>query len=307
MAWRRGKGRDQASSGTTTPPAPPPDPIEELPVLREEGTTKDREAYKQIKKAEADLKRLERKEARARRKEEKRLRQINRNLAKIEKSKDAGPLLLMACLVVFSGLAAAYIMISLWWPEWQLLPPLIIESNHEYEMVGILYIAFSGVAAYLFSDNRSPAYLERARHAMMVYFMLGLSAMFSGMLIGFIVVDLEMVDLEWVFWQTITLYVVLGSGAPLLGLYLYAHRSGSRDFLKASYHNAMAVLSSVLVMSLMVLAFLYMAYEGIMEEVGISLVVIGVLMGIFIWPAMVSSWYIEDLGIRLLGPRAADD
>ena len=75
MAWRRGKGRGEADV-TQTPSLEPLDgQVEMLPVIRDEGTTSDREAYKQIKQAEADIKRLERKKASARKKEEKRFRQ----------------------------------------------------------------------------------------------------------------------------------------------------------------------------------------------------------------------------------------
>jgi hypothetical protein len=158
----------------------------------------------------------------------------------------------------------------------------------------------------MLSDNRSPEYLEKARHAMMVYFMLGIIAIFVGMLVGFIIMDMELMDIDWMFWQWAFVYVVAGSAIPMAVIYLVAHRSGSRSFLTVGYHQAMGVLNAILVVALILLAFLFIAHRGIMEEVGISLIAIGALMGIFIWPAMVSSWYIEDLGVRLMGHRAVD-
>ncbi|MCK5254362.1 MAG: hypothetical protein KAQ96_15505 [Thermoplasmata archaeon] len=304
MAWRRGRGRGEADA-TQTPSLEPLDDLPEmLPVITDEGTTSDRDAYKQIKRAEADLKRLGKKKAKAKKREENLLRQVDRRLARMERSKGLGPLRLMINLAVLNGIAAAYVMISFWWPEWQLVPALLLDTDHQWEVVAFCYIGFAGIAAYLLSTNPSPDHLERARHSLMVYFMLGLVAIFAGMLVGFFMADMELMGLDWLFWQWVFVYIVAGSAVPMVVIYLTAHRAGSRSFLTVRYHQVMGTLNAILVVALIILAFVYMAHTGIMEEVGISLVTIGVLMGIFIWPAMVSSWIIEYRGLTMLGLRA---
>jgi hypothetical protein len=306
MAWRRGKGKDSGPVREAPALETIPEVIEDLPVIQEDGIAQQREARKQVKRAEADLKRLERKRARVLKKEEKRLRQIDRNIAKMEMSRDTGPLTLMLSLVVINGVAAAYIMVALWWPEWQLVPPLFMENDHEWEVVAICYTGFSGFAAWLFSDNRSPSFLERARHSLMVYFGLGLLAIFVGILVSIIMIEMELMVLDWVLWEWVLVYLVAGSALPMTLIYLVAHRAGSRAFLTATYHHVMGTLNAILVVALIILGFVFMAHMGIMEEVGTSLVMIGGLMGIFVWPAMVTSWYIEDFGVRLMGLRASD-
>jgi len=304
MAWRRGRGRGGADATQTIPLEPLDDLPEMLPVITDEGTTSDRDAYKQIKRAEADLNRLERKKARAKKIEEKRFRLVDRRLARMDRSKGVGPLRLMINLAVLNGIAAAYVMISFWWPEWQLVPSLLLETDHQWEVVAYCYIGFAGIAAYLLSTNPSPDHLERARNSLMVYFMLGLVAIFAGMLVGFFMADMELMGLDWLVWQWVLVYIVAGSAVPMVVIYLTAHRAGSRSFLTVRYHQAMGTLNAILVVALIILAFVYMAHMGIMEEVGISLVTIGVLMGIFIWPAMVSSWIIEYRGLTMMGLRA---
>ena len=68
MAWRRGRGRGEADAALTPSLEPLDDLPEMLPVITDEGTTSDRDAYKQIKRAEADLKRLEKKKSKAKKK-----------------------------------------------------------------------------------------------------------------------------------------------------------------------------------------------------------------------------------------------
>lgn len=300
MAWRRGKGKaDGAAKG---PPLEPVDDMPEmLPVITDEGTTSDREAYKRIKKAEADLKRLERKGTRGRRKEEKRLRMIDRRLVHMERSRDVGPLRLVSNLAVFNGIAAAMALLLLWRPDWSLYDPLFFEGDFHWEVATMCFIGAAGICAFLLATNPAVECLDRSRQALWVYLAFGLVAMFSGMLLALVLEGMEAMELDWVLWQWVLVVMAAGSAVVFLAIYLVAHRSDSRWFLTGGYHKVMGSASGILVVSLLLLPFSYLPAEGLMWEVGLSLMVVGWLVMMFPLPALMASAMVEAHGRSVLG------
>jgi hypothetical protein len=300
MAWRRGKGRaDGAAQG------PPLEPIEDmpemLPVLVDEGTTSDREAYKQLKKAEADLKKLKKKQTRAEKREEKRLLKIDRDLARRERSRNVGPIRLVLNLAVLNGVAAAMALLLLWRPEWSPYDPLFQEDNFHWWVATICFIGAAGICAYLLSTNPAVEFLDRSRLALWVYMAFGLVAIFSGILLAFVLVGMETIELDWVFWQWVLVILAAGSAVPFVAIYLVAHRSDSRWFLTGAYHLVMGILSAILMVALLLLPFAYLPAEGLMWEVGLSLMVVGWLVMLFPLPALMVSAAVEAQGRSIHG------
>jgi hypothetical protein len=294
MAWGRGK----VKADEDPPPAPPRKVVETqmLPVLHEEGTTRDREAYKRLKRADVDLKRLERREARARKREEREARRIDRRIAKEARSRHIEPVLLMAYIVTFTSIASVILMLSTWWPHILLLDPFL-DPEIAHEM--IILVCFGGAAiagSWELHKNPSGQYLFKAQFAMGVYFALGLVAAFSGMLLAYVMADMESMDVDWVFWQWVAVLLVAGSGVPMVVVYLVAHRSESRAFLTAGYHKAMGTLNAVCAISLVMLPFTYLPAEGLMYEVGTSMLYIGWLIMFFTVPAMLASLVVRYQG-----------
>jgi hypothetical protein len=301
MAWRRGKDKGPQPPEQATPSQVAPVIIEDLPDVRSEEDAEVRKALKQVKKADSELKKLRKKEVKANKREERRLRRFDRRLAKMDRSKDVGPTRLMVSLLAFNGAAASYIMIAFWWPEWQLVPPLFMESDHYWEVVALCYILFAGLSAFVLAGNPYPDNLERARLSLMVYFSLGLIAIFTGLLLGFVLVDLELWNVDWVFWQMVMVYLIAGSAIPMAVIYLVAYRPGSQLFLSTRYYQVMGILTMILVVALIFLALVFLPERGVMEEVSISLMTIGLTMCVFVWPAVVSSIVIEARGLSMMG------
>lgn len=294
MAWGRGKTK----ADEDPPPAPPRtlDETEMLPVLQEEGTTRDREAYKRLKRADVDLKRLERKEARARKREEREARRIDRRIAKEARSRNIEPVLLMAYIVTFTSMASVILMMRMWWPDLLLLDPFL-DQEIAHEM--LILVCFAGAAiAGSWEVNRNPSgrYLLKAQFSMGVYFALGLVAAFSGMLLAYVMVDMESLDVDWVFWQWVAVYLIAGSGVPMVVVYLVAHRTESRAFLTAGYHKVMGTLNAICAISIAMLPFLYLPAEGLMHEVGTSMLYIGWLMMFFTVPVILASVVVRYQG-----------
>jgi hypothetical protein len=209
----------------------------------------------------------------------------------------------MVNLAVLNGLAAAFMMVAFWKPEWLPFDPVLIEAGAQWEVVTLCYIGAAGISAYLLSTNPAPEHLVRARFSLMVYFALGLIVMFSGLLVGYVLLDMELMGVDWVLWQQVLVYVIAGSAVPMLAIYLVAHRAGSRSFLTSWYHRVMGTLNAILAVSLILLPFFYLPYRGWMAEAGVSLIAVGVLMVLFTIPAMISSYLIEWRGLALLGAR----
>ena len=300
MAWRREKGKaDGAAQGA--PHEPVEDLPEMLPVIVDEGTASDREAYKRLKKSEADLKSLEKRSARAQKKEEKRLGMIDRRLARMERSRDVGPLRLVLNLAVLNGIAVAMALLLLWRPDWSLYDPLFFEGDFHWEVASICFIGAAAICAFLLATNPAVEYLDRSRQVLWVYLAFGLVAMFSGMLLAFVLEGMEAMDLDWVLWQRVLLGLAAGSAVPFAAIYLVAHRSDSRWFLIGAYHQVMGSLSAILVVSLLLLPFSYLPAEGLMWEVGLSMMVVGWLVMMFPLPALMASAAVEAHGRSLLG------
>jgi hypothetical protein len=254
-----------------------------LPVLTDEGTTKEREASKRLKTAEADLKRLKRREARAKKMEEKR-RQDRR---RIERSEDLGPAAFILAIAVLNGIAAFLIVMYVWFPEWG-VPDVIeaLESPH-WEYVAICFLASGIIAIWLLRmHRRSTTYLHRTQMALGAYVATGIIGTFCGLLIGFILVDMETLDVDWMFWVWVFLYLAVGSALAMLVVYLVAHRRGSRSFLTPAYHKVQGVLSAVLAVSLILLPFLYLPYRGWMHEVGWTVYLVSLVVMVFPLPAV---------------------
>jgi hypothetical protein len=191
MVWRRGKRpKDEAAMPPSLPP-PGSDELEILPVLQEEGATKDREAYKRLKRAEADLKRMQKREKRAQKKEELRLRAIDRRIAKIERSRRIGPVRLIVNLVVFNGVAAVFAMLLLWWPDRPLYDPVLVTASVHWEVIIICFVGAAGTSIYLLAQNPSPQHVFKAQFVLGVYFALGLISMFSGILLAHVMEGME--------------------------------------------------------------------------------------------------------------------
>ena len=126
-------------------------------------------------------------------------------------------------------------------------------------------------------------YLDRSRQVLWVYIAFGLCATFSGMLLAFVLEGMEDLDLEWVWWQQVIVIMAGGSALSFVAIYLVGHRGDSRWFLTGTYHKVMGTVSAILVVSLILLPFSYLPAEGLMWEVGLSLMVVGGLMALGQW------------------------
>jgi hypothetical protein len=305
MAWRRGKRpKDEAAMPASLPP-PGSDELEILPVLQEEGATKDREAYKRLKRAEADLKRMQKREKRAQKKEELRLRAIDRRIAKIERSRRIGPVRLIVNLVVFNGVAAVFAMLLLWWPDRPLYDPVLVTASVHWEVIIICFVGAAGTSIYLLAQNPSPQHVFKAQFVLGVYFALGLISMFSGILLAHVMEGMEALAVDWEYWIWILLYVVAGSASSIAVLHYSTHLGTSRYFLTGTYHRVMGTLTAVMVVSLVLLPFFYLPFEGLMYEVGSSLMWIGWLIMLFPQPAVAASFVVKYQGTKALDATTA--
>jgi hypothetical protein len=288
MAWFRGKGGKP--SGEAQPPSGPASPEDQqpemLPVITDEGTTKEREASKRLRTAEADLKRLKRREARAKKMEEKRRRDRRR----IERSEEMGPTAFILAIAVLNGIAAALIVVYVWFPDWWVPDVVQFMDSPHWEYVAICFLASGLIAVWLlWMHRRSTAYLQRTQMALGVYVATGIIGTFCGLLLGFILVDMETLDVDWMFWVWVFLYTAGGSGLAMLVVHMVAHRSGSRAFLTPSYHKVQGVLSAVFAVSVILLPFLYLPYMGWMYEVGWTVYLVSLVVMVFPLPAVAVS------------------
>jgi len=303
MAWRRGKAKAKEAS----PPAVAPDldSSEMLPVLRDEGTTHDREAYKQIKQAEADLKKLEKNKTKAQKKEEKRIRRLDRDIARYAMSRNLGPVQLVVTVAVFNGIAAAMAMLLLWWPDLLPLDRLLAQDNAHLIVIVLCFLASAVASIFLLSRNPSSEYIYRAQYSFGIYFAFGLIGAFTGMLMAYVLVDMGTLDIDWVFWQWIFVYLIAGSSILMVIIYLIVHRAGSRSFLTGAYHQVMGSLNAILVVSLVLLPIFYLPYQGWMYEVGISIMYIGWLLMLFPVPAIAAAIMVKHQAAELRKAMAA--
>ena len=291
MAWRRdkAKGRD----GSVPPSRADADGMEMLPVIQEDGSTQEREALGRIKRAEADLRRLERREAKARRREERETRARDRRIAAMRRSRDVGPVALMAVIATMNGVAAFFLVLSLWWPDWPLYDPILLQDSVHWELVTFSFVVVSVVSVILLERRPSPAFIVRAQYALGTYIGLGLVATFCGLLLAHVLVDMELMDVDWVFWMWVVLFLATGSSMAMTIIYAVAHRTGSRAFLTVSYHRAMGTVSAALLVSLLLLPFLFLPHMGWMYEVGVSMYYVGWLMFLFPLPAVAAAFAVK--------------
>ncbi len=295
MAWLRGKGGSKDRDGRPLPPPPPVDGDipEMLPVIQEEGTTEDREAYKRIKRAEADLRRLEKREAKARRKEEREARARARRMAAMQRSRDVGPIVLVAFIAVLNTIACIFLVISLWWPEWPPYDPIPLLDSIHWEMIIFCFIAVAVASIVVLERRPSPMYVNRAQHALGTYIGTGIIGTFVGLLIAHVLVDMELMDVDWLFWLQLMTILAFGSSLAMTLMYVIAHRAGSKAFLDPPYTNSMGLTSGILVVSLIVMPFLYLPSTGYMYEVGTSVYYVSWLMVLFPLPALVASFAVK--------------
>jgi hypothetical protein len=303
MAWLRGKGRTHGKeeSPPAVPPGPNDRPPEVLPDARLVGTTQDREAYKQIRRADSRLKRLERQEARARKREERRLRAIDKRLARIEGSMEMRPVTLLVTLSVLNGAAALFVLLYLWWPDLPLYDPFFLPDTAHWEVVAYCFVVAAISTVYLLVSNPSPRHIERAQRALGVYMAVGIIGTFVGLLMAQVLADMELMDIDWELWLWVALIAATGSAVAMTVIYAAGHRRGSRAFLRGPYHQAMGVVTAVLAVSLVFLPFLYLPYKGWMNEVGVSVYYVSWLLVAFPLPALAASVLVRHRSEELAG------
>jgi hypothetical protein len=287
MAWPRGKAKDDK----TSPPASPPqfNGSEMLPDVKDKGTTQDRDASKRIRKADSDLKKLERKGAKVLKREEKELRKLDRAIARYQRSRNLAPYQLVVTVAICNGVAAAMMMLKLWWPELLPLDAVLPQENAHFTIILICFLVSTVVSFFLLSRNPSPEYLFRAQYSLGMYFAYGLMGAFSGMLLAYVMVDIETLHIDWVFWQWIFVYLIAGSAISMVVIRLIAHRTGSRSFLSGTYHKVMGSLSVILAISLVLLPIFYLPHRGWMYDAGISVMYVGWFIMLFPVPAITAA------------------
>ncbi len=302
MAWRRSK--PGASKEEVQPPSPPaaegPPPPEMLPVLLDEGTTTDREATKRLKMAEADLKRLEKKEQKALKTEMRRQRAIEKRLARIEMSRERHPYTLMSFLIATNGIAAAFAVILLLFPDWRLYDPIFYQESAHWEVIAVSFIAGGVGSVLLLAGNPSQEYQDRARMSFFVYFGVGLCIMFSGALVALVLEPLQDWEMDWELVLTVLSLVAAGSGLTLLVVYYASRSGGSRWFLSGRYHGVMGTVTAVFVVSLILLGLFYLASEELMLDIGLAMMIVGGLVMLFPLPGLVAVFAVEryeDMGV----------
>ena len=295
MAWRNKKA--DRSGEAAQPPVPPveegPPSPEYLPVLHDEGTTTDREATKRLKNAEADLRRLEKKERKARKAEIKRQRAIEKRLARIELSKERRPYTLISFLITTNGIAAAFAVILLLYPDWSLYDPIFYADSAHWEMIAVSLIAGGIGSVLLLAGNPSQEYQDRARMSFYIYFGAGLCIMFTGALVALVLEPLLDWEMDWDLVLMVLALVSAGAGITLLVVYYASRSGGSRWFLSARYHQVMGVMTAVLVIGLIMLGLFFLASEDMMFDVGLAMMVVGGLTMLFPLPVLVASFSIE--------------
>ncbi|MCK4971248.1 MAG: hypothetical protein KAS77_11985, partial [Thermoplasmata archaeon] len=302
MAWRRRK--PGASKEEVQPQAPPvaqgPPLPEMLPVLDDVGTTTDREATKRLKTAEADLKRLKKKEQKALKTEMRRQRAIEKRLARIEISRERRPYTLISFLITTTGIAAAFAVILLLFPEWRLYDPIFYQDSAHWEVIAISFIAGGVGSVLLLAGNPSSEYQDSARMSFFVYFGVGLCIMFSGALVALVLEPLQDWEMDWELLITVLALVAAGSGLTLLVVHYASRSGGSRWFLSGRYHGVMGTMTAVFVVSLILLGLFYLASEELMLDVGLAMMIVGGLVMLFPLPGLVAVFAIEryeDMGV----------
>jgi hypothetical protein len=302
MAWRRIKPR--ASKEQVQPPSPPvpeePPPPEMLPVLHDVGTTTDRESTKRLKTAEADIKHLNKKEQKAIKAEMRRQRSIEKRLARIELSRERHPYTLISFIIATNGIAAAFAVILLLFPDWRLYDPIFYQDSAHWEVIAISFIAGGVASVLLIAGNPSQEYQDRARMSLFVYFGVGLCIMFSGALVALVLEPLQDWEMDWEFMVTVLALVAAGSGLTLLVVYYASRSGGSRWFLSGKYHGIMGTMTAVFVVTLILLGLFYMAWKDLMFDIGLAMMVVGGLVMLFPLPGLVTVFGLEryeDMGV----------
>ncbi len=302
MAWRMRKPGE--AKGEVQPPSPPPvegpTPPEMLPVLQDEGTTRDREATKRLKMAETDLKRLEKKQKKVLKVEKRRQRLIEKRLARIEMSRQRHPYSMIYLIITTNCIAAAFAVILLLFPEWHLYDPLFFQDSAHWEVVAIAFLAGGTGSVLLLAGNPSQEYQDRARMYFFLYFGLGLCIMFSGALVALVLEPLQDWEMDWELALIVVSLTAAGAGLTLLVVYYASRSGGSRWFLSGRYHGVMGIMTAVFVVSLILLGLFYLASEDLMFDVGLAMTVTGGLVMLFPLPGLVAVFAIEryeDFGV----------
>lgn len=302
MAWRR-KGGDTGEARAPPPQVSPAGglpPLTDLPRGPDVGTTTERDATKRLRRAEADLKRLERREARAKRAQARRERAIERRLSRIQLSKERQPISLVALLLVTNGIAIAFAIVLLLFPEWPLYEPILYTDSAHWEVIVICLVAGSMGSSLLLAGNPADEYQDRARRSLYVYFGTALTITFSGALVALVLTPIQDMDRDW--GQVLLALVVISAVAALamVGIYLTAHSMGPGAYLGGRYHAAMGVLTALIVVSLLLLGLFFIASEDVMVDVGLAMMVAGGLGMLFPLTCLVASFAVErfrDVGV----------
>ena len=217
----------------------------------------------------------------------------------MELSQDVGPVSLIVNLAVLNGIAAIFVLHYLWWPDLSLYDPLFMSDTAHWELVVLCFIAAAITSTYQLVSNPSTGHLVRAQRALGVYVAVGIIGTFVGLLLAHVLVDMELMDLDWELWIWVTLIVATGSAIAMTAVYAAGHRAGSRAFLQGPYHRAMGASSAVLAISLVLLPFFFLPYKGWMNEVGVSVYYVSWLVVVFPLPAVIASVLVRSRSEQL--------
>ncbi|NIP36536.1 MAG: hypothetical protein GWN18_16380, partial [Thermoplasmata archaeon] len=164
----------------------------------------------------------------------------------------------------------------------------MLDSIH-WEMIIFCFIAVAAASIVVLERRPSPRFVIRAQYALATYVGLGIIGTFVGLLLAHVLVEMELMEVDWLFWLQLMTIFAFGSSLAMTLMYVIAHREGSRAFLEQPYMNAMGLSTGIMVVSLILMPFLYLPSTGYMYEVGISVYYVSWLMVLFPLPALVAS------------------
>ena len=304
---RRGRAKVKLEEVETSVP-PVPDQPQALPDAPGPGKTTEREARKRLKKAEADLKRIEKKQQKMEKAAERRERSVDKQLARIDRARRR-PITAMAVLLLgLHGFASAMAILHLLFPDIELYTPLFYAPSPHWELIAICYVAAMLGSLAIAGMSPSVDFQQRARASLMVYLAVVTVATLIGLLLAFILEPMEGFDLDWMLAIWALVMVVAIAGVPMPILFVASRWGRSRAFLKGWYHWAMGILSVVLAVVLIILPFVFLAWQGWMVEVGLAIMMLGGLGLLFVLPPILWTMFAEAQleGKLSLGAFAAD-
>jgi hypothetical protein len=301
MARKRRNKKKVALEPVKTEPGPQL-PIA-LPDLPGPGTTVEREARKRLRKADSDLRRLEQRKKKAIRARERKERALDRRIARIDRSKRRPTTSLVALIGALHGIAAAMVVLPLYWPQYELYDSYLFTSSPHWEVAAVCVAAagFGGLALVWSSPSRD--YLERARFTLSSYLKLVIIITIVGALVAHILEPMEGFGVDWPYVMLLLVIIAAGAGVPLPLLHFTSHWGGSRFHLSGTYHWVMGTLSVILVSTLVLLPIFFIAQRGWMFEIGLAMTVVGFLGMLFPVPSLLGTFVIGGTGSK--GPTGS--